>query len=352
MNERVPPQSRPIDPLQQDLIRSQIERNRRGPAASGQQVDTIPTGKTKTEGGVRLKEVQDINKLTRQPLPGSAPRWEPWTQESATTQALNAADFRPDLGGESLLKALPVGDRALVDSIRKGNVDPNKATSMRGANRERIMKLVTRVDPTYDQKWIDATKALMKDATVGNLARSARSLNMVVGHIEDMKAAADELKNNAWQTGNTITNYIKENLGNPIVTRFNLARDAVKSEMAASFKAGVGTASPTDQEIMEWGKTLNYGLSDAQFNAWVDTADKLLGSRLMALESQKNVPGIAWPPGFDILSSRAREILSARGFDFSKYTGGTQGGGQKKVVNESDLDKMSNEELERFIREQ
>ena len=64
---------------------------------------------------------------------------------------------------------------------------------------------------------------------------------------------------------------------------------------------------------------MNYSLSDDQFDAWVDMADKLLGSRLMSLENQKNVPGIVWPSGFEILGSRAKEILQARGFDFSKY---------------------------------
>jgi hypothetical protein len=38
----------------------------------------MPTGKVRTENGVRFQEVQDVDAFTKQPIPNSAPRWEPW----------------------------------------------------------------------------------------------------------------------------------------------------------------------------------------------------------------------------------------------------------------------------------
>jgi hypothetical protein len=40
--------------------------------------ESIPTGRVKSEGGVRFQEVQDIDPFTRQPIRGTNPRWEPW----------------------------------------------------------------------------------------------------------------------------------------------------------------------------------------------------------------------------------------------------------------------------------
>lgn len=97
-----------------------------------------------------------------------------------------------------------------------------------------------------------------------------------------MKETGDKLNNSPIQLWNKIKNAGLVAVGDPRVTNFLNAANAVAGEMATVFKGTSGT----DQEIKAWRDNLSASMSPTQIQGSVDTLIELLGSRMLALNSQ------------------------------------------------------------------
>lgn len=232
--------------------------------------------------------------------------------------------------GDEILESLPKGERALIQSILDYRVDPSKVTSLRRGERKKIMEYVTAVDPTFDMTQYNARYRTRQDFTSGKAAVNMRGLNTAVGHLGTLANAGKALENAGAPMWNAIANFGLEQTGDPRVTRFNVAANAVESELASVFK-GMGA---TDQEIKAWREQLSSSHSPEQIKAAVDQAVELLGSRLQALTSQFE-SGTGKPKDFKILNDASRKVLSDLGIDVSSIDPipGEKSGGAQKIGN-------------------
>jgi hypothetical protein len=227
----------------------------------------------------------------------------------------------PGLVGIPYLNTLPTGRKQLVKSVGEGRVKMAGLTSYRGNQRIELAKDVMRAYPTYDQPWIDASFALAKDAATGNIAKSARSMNTAIGHLQQFDQATQALKNVDITGYNSLANWIAHNTGDPRVVAVKEIGNALASELATTFKGGASGAAGTESEIQEWSKSFRDNMSQAQYDKVIQETIKLMGSRLSALNNQyQNVP--YHPEGFNVISAPARAILESYNFDFGKYEGG------------------------------
>ena len=309
----------------------------------------METGKTRKDaGGTLLKEVLDVDPTNMRPISGAQPRWVPW-------QAPKSDEGPPMIGGgktgKDLLGALPESVKYVVKGIADGSVKPGDALSFRGVgpySKTYIMNLVKQYNPTYDEKWVTSMRALSKDATTGRIARFATSMNMTVGHLDTFSQAADAIDNMAVRAGNTATNWVKNNLGKPEVTALQQSMKAVTSELAGLLKAGVGTASPTDQEMKEWESIVSLSSSPAQYQQFIDTALHLIASRMESLQHQ--AAPVSKPEGFSLVSPKAREILDRFGLDVERFEGGATTGTQRFIVNGKPYSIPANE-VQEFLKD-
>lgn len=217
---------------------------------------------------------------------------------------------RNSAGGEEALKNLPPETAQLVRKIANYEMDLSKVTSLRGGQRERIASLVAMYDPTFDMTQYSARHALRRDFTSGKGAFNIRSINTAVKHLESLSKAAKQLDNSRIQLWNRVANYAGTQTGDPRVTNFKSAANAVESEMASVFK-GMGA---TDQEIKAWRENLNEAQSPEQLQGAIATMIELMGGRLSAMDSQWTA-NMGKPKDFRILSPESERILKQLGVD-------------------------------------
>jgi hypothetical protein len=281
----------------------------------------LPILKTLPEGGMFMTE-QKIDPYTNTII---SEKDIPYVKP--TFGDIEPQDKNPNLSGIQYLKTLPVGEQALVKAIGEGRTRFSQVTSYRGVQRKQLAEKVARAYPTYDQRWIDASYNLAKDATTGNIAKNARSLNTAIGHLEQFDTAAKQLNNVDFTGYNSLANWIRSHTGDPRVIAVETAAKALKSELASAVKGGASGAAGTEQEIKDWGQVFDKSMSQAQFDSAVNATIKVLGSRISALNNQI----ATLPPQyaglfsqFDVISPPARQILESYGFDFQKYMRGTK----------------------------
>lgn len=209
--------------------------------------------------------------------------------------------------GDDALKGLDGPTASLVKKIANYEINP-QSLSTKGGHRERFLGLVAQYDPTYDQSQYNARASVKKDFESGAASKNIRSLNTAIGHLADLKEAADGLRNSPYQLWNQIANKGLTATGDPRVTKFNTAANAVESELAALFK---GTGA-TDQEIKAWREQLSAADSPAQLHTAIDTLLGLMSSRMNALDSQYTV-GMGKPRDFKIINEKSKGILMKLG---------------------------------------
>jgi hypothetical protein len=271
----------------------------------------------KTPDGTSWYTEARVDPATGQPIKGSEVD-KPLVKPSNAD--VEKPEKNPGLSGQAYLDTLPTGKKSLVKAVGEGRTKIQTVTSFRGNQKMEFSKDVMRAYPTYDQRWVDASFTLAKDATTGSIAKNARSLNTAIGHLQQFDQAMQNL-NNVDITGyNTLANWMAANTGDPRVMAVMVPAKALAAEVASATKGGASGAAGTEQEIKDWKDAFNTSLSKGQGAQAVQSTLNMLGSRISALNEQyKNVP--YHPEGFDVISPPAKAILESYNFDFSKYGG-------------------------------
>ena len=190
----------------------------------------------------------------------------------------------PSLTGDAYLQSLPESIRSQVKAIVEGRMQPPSGFALKSPQIQSLMRAAAQYEPGFDlTKW-GQRAATAKDFASGQAAKNVTSLNTVIGHLGDLKKAADALDNYSIPLVNEVGNIYHSATGGPKVNNFNLARNAVADELAKVFK-GSGIS---DHEIAQWKGTLNAAQSPDQLKGAVKTAISLMESRLSALNDQRD----------------------------------------------------------------
>jgi hypothetical protein len=221
------------------------------------------------------------------------------------------------LTGEEFLKTLPPATAGLVRKIANYEMDLNAVSSIRGgkhgdSERMQLARIVAQYDPSFDGTQFPVRQASRKDFTSGKGAANIRSLNTAISHLDELDKAAKSLSNSSIPGWNAVANTVqRRGLGDPRVTNFENAANAVAGELATLFKGTGGT----DQEIKHWRANLDPNMSPDQFKGSVATLLSLVGGRLSALEGQYG-SAMNKPKGFTVLGPHAKAVLEKFGQEY------------------------------------
>lgn len=214
---------------------------------------------------------------------------------------------------DAFLKSLSPADATLVKGFADYQLDPTKVASLRGNDRARLLALTQQYDPTFDMSQFGARTAMRKSITSGNYSQSLNSANLVIQHLDELKKAGEALGNHdgLGTLLNGPTNAIKGMTGDPTITRFNEAKQAVGTELAKVFK---GTGVSDVQAIEDWQRTFDASNSPEQLQQAIATAVTLLKSRIDTIQNQYQ-SAMGKPVNFAYLTPHSRQVLTDLGID-------------------------------------
>jgi hypothetical protein len=140
---------------------------------------------------------------------------------------------------------------------------------------------------------------MWKEFTQGKTGGNIININQALAHVGTMADSADALANNDVQGVNKFVNYVATQTGDPKVTNYETARQAVAEELMRTFRQ-VG-ASEKEQE--QWMQRFSTAQSPDQLRGSMATAAKLLGGRIKAIndswrrgtQSDSDFPNIVSP---------------------------------------------------------
>lgn len=205
-----------------------------------------------------------------------------------TSQDYIYGDFKAGLSQEGLkaFSSLKDSDKSVVMQLVNGDALIADLVKSRGGagttETQRLAQLAMKVDPTYsianEKIRYEYKKNWDLDATKGNVG-TRTAINTALAHLAELKELSDELPAGTVKQMNSAKNVLNRNFGDPAVTNFRIALNALSAELARVYKGGV----PNEGEIIEWQNALSESFSQNQFDGAFDTASKLLSGKLTAL---------------------------------------------------------------------
>jgi hypothetical protein len=147
----------------------------------------------------------------------------------------------------------------------------------------KMLNLVTAYAPDWKQSdFSNQAKLWNEFYGSGKTATNITALDTAYGHLGDLYDAGMALENRDTQAINAVTNRIRTQLGDPKVVNAQMAANAVAHEMASVFRQ-VGMS---EGEIKEWQSQLSPNMSPAQIRGAVIMGQKLMQSRVEALQTR------------------------------------------------------------------
>jgi hypothetical protein len=213
-------------------------------------------------------------------------------------------------GDNPALQGLDYMDSELVKGIANYSFPMPTGSALKDKHLRELMTRAKLYDPTFDPTQYGTRQAIRKNFTSGKASNNIRSLNTAIGHLKSLKDAGEDLNNTWLPLVNKGVNLWKEQTGNPQITKFNEAVNAVAGELATVFKGTAGT----DTEIKAWKDDISSAQSPEQLKGYVDKAVDLLTSRLMALKQQYET-GMGRVPDFSFLNQHSRDLLREMGYN-------------------------------------
>jgi hypothetical protein len=212
-------------------------------------------------------------------------------------------------------------DREIVSGMIDGTLDINKVASLRGGERERLIALAKRQDPTFNMMTYQTRLKLQEKFTSGKAADQITSLNTFSGHVGDASDLVDSLRNSNSPWLNRPMNAVAVGLGYDKIAPFQAALEAAKDEYLGFLKAG---HAPQQAELRLADQLINPNQSPAQLQATLKQMAHTVLIRAGSLNSEyRRTMGKDYP----LLNSDAATALSKLGFgnEAAKFTGGLAG---------------------------
>lgn len=219
---------------------------------------------------------------------------------------------------ESALQGLSPSMAAYVKKVANYEIPLPNPRSKEGIA---LAGRVALFDPEYRADNFQLRNSVRKSFTSGKDAQNITSLNTAVHHLDQLDNSMTALGNRSMPLWNTLANKFEAATGDPKLIRAANDLNAVKGELAATFK---GTGA-TDQEIKAWEGGFSSSSSPAQAKASIQEGVKLLQGRLDAL-IDKYQAGMGTTRDLQILSPKSIQTLQKLGVDVDRYKAYAKGG--------------------------
>ena len=148
---------------------------------------------------------------------------------------------------------------------------------------KRVISLAGQYDPSFDATQYQTRLNIRKDFTSGATSRIRDSINTVVSHIDELEKRSRDLDNYGWQSANSVKNFLSKERGNPAVTNFELAREAVANELMRVYR---GTGAGSTREVEEWKKRIDTSQSPEQLSGAVQESLSLLEGKMASMQNK------------------------------------------------------------------
>lgn len=195
----------------------------------------------------------------------------------------------PSLHGEDYLKSL--NDPAYANQLRKyasGDLPIPTGFALKSPYFQRLMQDLTQFDPNFSAVNYGARFATRKNFTSGPEARNITSFNTTMQHLGVLEKAIDALNNTNYPLLNKGLNIAQPELGNvrvnSAINNFNIAKNAVVSEMTRAFRGTGGNV----HDLLEWSKTLDPNQPPEVLKDAIKYGLELLHGRVESLSDQYN----------------------------------------------------------------
>lgn len=186
------------------------------------------------------------------------------------------------LSGEEYLKTLPPNLARQVKMIAEGRRAIPTGYALRNPQVQELIAAATQYDPTLDSANAATRMATRKDFTSGKSAANITAMNTAVGHLLTLRKKAQALNNTRFPILNRVGNRLSVETGSKAVKEFEVARQAVASELTRVFRGTGGALA----EVKEWEHSVDAAGSPEQLEGAIQTATELLASRLESLQEQ------------------------------------------------------------------
>lgn len=184
--------------------------------------------------------------------------------------------------GDEYLQTLKPNLAAQVRALAEGRRAFPSAYALKSPQSQILVAAATQYDPTLDAANAATRVATRKDFTSGKAAQNMTSINTAIGHLVTLRKAAQGLDNRALRAWNALANRALTETGDPAVRNFQIARQAVASELTRAFRGTGGSLT----EVKDWEAAINAADSPAQLDKAIGQATELLTSRLESMQSQ------------------------------------------------------------------
>lgn len=235
--------------------------------------------------------------------------WETVTDPKEAAAAVRAgADKGPvTLTGEPLLSTLDPATASQVKAMAEGRMALPNGMSMRSPQAQKLLGLTAQYDPTFDVANAPARTAARKAFTSGAQGKNITSFNTALGHLGTLAQRTEDLHNSSLPLWNGVANLAESATGDPRVTNFNVAKQAVVDELERAFKGTGGNV----HEIRQWEDTINSSRSPAQLRGAIGQAADLLNSRIGAIRDSYNAAMGTTDQPLPMLNQHASDALAA-----------------------------------------
>lgn len=191
----------------------------------------------------------------------------------------------PETGAPLTKAGSAAGEKAsdaIVSAVKEGRMPLPSGFALRSPYWQDVINRVAQQDPGFDASRYVARSAARRTFASGPEARNVTSLNTVIGHLGTLDEAAAALENKDVRVVNAVVNRARQELGDPRITSFDTARQAVAEETMRVFRQ-VGAS---EQEAKDWRDRISSSGSPAQLRANISTLGQLLESRVEAIGQQ------------------------------------------------------------------
>ena len=184
--------------------------------------------------------------------------------------------------GPEYLSTLPPALAGQVKALSEGRRAFPTGAALRSPQVQLLVAAATQYDPTLDAANAATRVKTRVDATSGKMAQNRTAIETAIGHMGTLRTTADAMENRSSPVWNSIANLAEYQTGDPRTGNFNMARQAVVSELERVFRQSGGS----EKDIQAWKESLNPNASPDQFHGAIGIGADLLKSRIDALGSQ------------------------------------------------------------------
>lgn len=179
----------------------------------------------------------------------------------------------------------PANLQETAKAIANYQQPPLTSWAMAKPQGQALMGEVMKLNPEYSAQNYAASQKTLNAFSAGKEAQAVKSFNVGLSHLDTLQEASKALKNGDTQALNKVSNFYKQQSGNPAPTNFESIKNVVGNEIV---KAIVGSGGGVEDRKAAQ-ETISKASSPAQLEGVINKYKELMSGQLKGLRQQYEV---------------------------------------------------------------